>query len=154
MEVCKGQINQSTREVLLMLILNWELFPFHFKIEMLHDQHILFSLGKSEDIPVEETKSETSKDAPQRTAIFAIVPKRPQTKLAKNSNWTRQTPCVFIYSTSCPTSLKQHYQNNETEGPARMTSAKKAFSSQLWNVLIRFTCLSLTLQNTRGMKTS
>lgn len=52
----------------------------------MHDQGILFSLGKSEDIPVEETRwpeSETSKDAPQSPAIFATVPKRPQTKQGK-----------------------------------------------------------------------
>jgi len=62
-------------------------------------------LGKSEDIPMEETwwpESETSKDAPQSPAIFATVPKRPQTKQAKNNNRNRQTLYVFIHSTSNP----------------------------------------------------
>lgn len=37
-------------------------------MEMVHDQHILFSLGKSENIPREEAwwpEAETSKDTPQ-----------------------------------------------------------------------------------------
>lgn len=115
-----------------------------------------FLLRKSEYIPMEETwwpKSETSKDAPQSPAAFATFPKHPQTRQRKNNNRSRQTLCVFIYRTSNPICLLQHYQNNENGVPSRMTTAVKALKYANQTHLPACGSLKSTSKNTTSMGT-
>lgn len=85
--------------------------------------------------------------------LLSALPPLPQSqsahKQAKEKMKTEADQlCVFIYRTSNPICLLQHYQNNENEGPARMMSARKALKCANQTHLHACCSLKSTLQNT------